>query len=136
MSKLFALLLIIQIGLECFGQTEADISATLQKIYTLGEVKVSSFDDDTYSTQNMRSSFNSFYDDYTLGGNLEFASGWNAENNLRASFHAKNDNHSEYDEGEPVRHFADNTFSLGIENVYKPGLTTGYCFKNICGFIF
>ena len=83
--------------------------------------KVSSFDDNTYSTQNKGSSFNSYYDDYTLGGNLEFATDWNAENNLRASFHAKNDNHSEHNEGEPVRHFADNTFSLGIENVYKPG---------------
>jgi iron complex outermembrane receptor protein len=83
--------------------------------------ELSSFDSNTYSTQNKASSFNSLYDDYTLGGNLEFASDWNDKNHLRASLHAKNDNHSEHNEGEPVRHFADNTFSLGIENVYKPG---------------
>jgi iron complex outermembrane receptor protein len=83
--------------------------------------KVSSFDDDTYFTQKKRSSFNSFYDDYTMGGNLEFTSDLNAEHHLRASFHVKNDNHSEHNDGEPVRHFADNTFSLGIENVYKTG---------------
>ncbi|MBK8882718.1 MAG: TonB-dependent receptor [Bacteroidales bacterium] len=83
--------------------------------------KISSFDNNTYSTQNKGSSFNSYYDDYTVGGNLEFGSKWNEENHLRASLHAKNDNHSEHNEGEPVRHFADNTFSLGIENIYKPG---------------
>jgi iron complex outermembrane recepter protein len=83
--------------------------------------KISSFDDNSYSTQNKGSSFNSLYDDYTVGGNLEFASDVNTQNHLRASLHAKNDNHSEHNEGEPVRHFADNTFSLGIENVYKPG---------------
>ncbi len=82
--------------------------------------KISSFDDNSYSTQNKGSSFNSLYDDYTVGGNLEFASDLNNQNHLRASLHAKNDNHSEHNEGEPVRHFADNTFSLGVENVYKP----------------
>jgi iron complex outermembrane receptor protein len=83
--------------------------------------ELSSFDNNNYSTQNKASSFNSLYDDYTLGGNLEFASDWNTENHLRTSFHVKNDNHGEHNEEEPVRHFADNTLSLGIENVYKPG---------------
>ncbi len=83
--------------------------------------EVRSFDDDTYSTQTKRYAFNSLYNDYTVGGNLEFASDWNDQNHLRVSLHAKNDNHSEHNEGEPVRYFADNTFSLGIENVYKPG---------------
>ncbi len=83
--------------------------------------KISSYDDNTYSSQDKGSSFNSYYDDYTVGGNIEFASDLNTENHLRGSLHAKNDNHSEHNEGEPVRHFADNTFSLGIENVYKAG---------------
>ena len=82
--------------------------------------KLSSFDDNTYTTQNRASSYNSYYDDYTLGGNLEFASGLNYKNHLRASLHAKNDNHSEHNDAEPVRHFADNTFSLGAEDVFKP----------------
>lgn len=82
--------------------------------------KLSSFDDNTYSTQNKGSSFNSFYDDYTVGSNLEFASNWNTENHLRVSLHVKNDNHSEHNDDEPARHFADNTWSVGIENVYKP----------------
>ena len=83
--------------------------------------EMSSFDNNTFSTQNKASSFNSLYNDYTLGGNLEFASDWNPKNHLKASLHAKNDNHSEHNVGEPVRHFADNTFSLGLEDIFKPG---------------
>ena len=83
--------------------------------------KISSFDDNTYSTQNKGSSFNSFYDDYTLGGNMEFWSDWNSQNHVSASLHLKNDNHREHNDEEPVRHFADNTWSFGIENVYRPG---------------
>jgi iron complex outermembrane recepter protein len=83
--------------------------------------KVSSFDNDTYNSQKKSSSFNSFYDDYSLGGIFEFASDLNAEHHLRASFHVKNDNHSDHNDNEPVRHFADNTFSVGLENVYKAG---------------
>jgi iron complex outermembrane recepter protein len=83
--------------------------------------KISSFDDNTYSTQTKASAFNSYYNDYTLGGNLEFASDWNTWNHLRFSLHAKNDNHTEHNDNEPVRHFADNTYSLGFEDVFKPG---------------
>ena len=83
--------------------------------------ELSSFDDNSYSTQNKASSYNSLYNDYTLGGNLEFGSDLNDKNHLKTSLHAKNDNHSEHNEGEPVRHFADNTFSLGIEDIYKAG---------------
>jgi iron complex outermembrane recepter protein len=82
--------------------------------------KLSSFDDDTYTTQRKGYAFNSFYDDYTLGGNVEFASDWKANNHLRFSVHAKNDNHNEHNDDEPIRHFADNTFSVGIENVFDP----------------
>ncbi len=82
--------------------------------------KLSSFDDGKYTTQARPSSYNSYYDDYTLGGNLELASDLNYKNHFRASVHAKNDNHSEHNDAEPVRHFADNTFSLGAEDVYKP----------------
>jgi iron complex outermembrane recepter protein len=83
--------------------------------------ELSSFDNNSYSTQNKPSSFNSLYNDHTLGGNLEFGSNWNDQNRLKVSLHAKNDNHSEHNEGEPVRHFADNTFSLGIEDNYNAG---------------
>ena len=82
--------------------------------------KISSFDDNTYTTQTKGYAFNSLYNDYTLGASVEFASDWNPENHLRVALHMKNDNHSEHNEGEPVRHFADNTWSAGLEDIYKP----------------
>jgi iron complex outermembrane recepter protein len=82
--------------------------------------KLSSYDDNTYITQERGYAFNSFYDDYTLGGNLEFSSDLSNSNTFKLSAHMKNDNHSEHNEGEPVRHFADNTFSFSLENIYRP----------------
>jgi iron complex outermembrane recepter protein len=93
----------------------------IRAFYDQFKNELSSFDNNTYSTQNKPSSFNSFYNDFTLGGNLEFGSDLNDKNHLKLSLHAKNDNHSEHNEGEPVRHFEDNTFSLGIEDIYKAG---------------
>ncbi len=82
--------------------------------------KLSSFDDNTYSTQDRRYAFNSFYDDYTLGGNVEFTHQLSEENALKFSAHLKNDNHSEHNEGEDVTHISDNTISFGLEDVYRP----------------
>jgi iron complex outermembrane recepter protein len=83
--------------------------------------ELSSFDDITYTTQVKGSSFNSIYNDHTIGGNLEFISEIGGGNNFKASLHFKNDNHSEHNEGEPVRHFSDNTWSLGVEDIFSPG---------------
>ncbi|HLP74997.1 MAG TPA: TonB-dependent receptor [Bacteroidales bacterium] len=78
-----------------------------------------SFDDGGHTTQSRNYSFNSFYDDYTVGGNLEFSSDVFRNNQLLFSAHFKNDNHSEHYNIEPVRHFADNTWSAGIEDIYR-----------------
>ena len=41
MKKIFPVLFLVISGLKCLAQTEADTSAILKKIYTLGEVNVS-----------------------------------------------------------------------------------------------
>jgi iron complex outermembrane recepter protein len=41
MKKILKIFLFVISGIECFAQTEADTSATLQKIFTLGEVQIS-----------------------------------------------------------------------------------------------
>lgn len=82
--------------------------------------KISSYDDNTYTSQTKKSSFNSYYSDYTLGGNIELGYNISENNSLKMSVHFKNDNHRENNEGEPVRHTADNTVSIGIENIYIP----------------
>ncbi len=82
--------------------------------------EVKSFDDDTYSTQDKRSSFTSIYDDYTYGGSMEAGTDRIRNNNLRIAVHMKSDRHREHNVGEPVRRVADNTFSLGAEDIFFP----------------
>ncbi|MCV9929324.1 TonB-dependent receptor [Flavobacterium sp. LS1R49] len=78
-----------------------------------------SYDDNTYSTQTKPYAFQSNYNDYTYGGNLEYDTQIIPKNDLKIAFHFKEDVHRENNLGEPVRNFVDNTVLIGIEDVYK-----------------
>lgn len=78
-----------------------------------------SYDDATYSAQTKAYAFESIYNDYTYGGNLEYNTKFIPKNDLKIAFHFKEDVHRENNLGEPVRHFIDNTVLVGIEDVYK-----------------
>ncbi|GAA3758679.1 TonB-dependent receptor [Flavobacterium ginsengiterrae] len=78
-----------------------------------------SYDDTTYSTQTKPYAFESIYNDYTFGGNLEYNTKLIPKNDLKIAFHFKEDVHRENNLGEPVRHFIDNTVLIGIEDIYK-----------------
>lgn len=78
-----------------------------------------SYDDASYSTQTKPYAFESIYNDYTFGGNLEYNTKFIPKNDLKLAFHFKEDVHRENNLGEPVRHFVDNTVLVGIEDVYK-----------------
>lgn len=80
---------------------------------------LNSYDDNTYSTITKPYAFQSFYDDYTYGGNVEYDTQIIPKNDLKIAFHFKEDVHRENNFGEPVRHFIDNTILVGIEDVYK-----------------
>ncbi|GAB3318499.1 TonB-dependent receptor [Larkinella ripae] len=80
---------------------------------------LSAFDDNTYSTQRRGASFNSYYNDDTKGGSLEYGNRLGNRHNLKASFHYKQDRHRENNLGEPVRTFIDQTLSVGVEEVYR-----------------
>jgi len=84
-----------------------------------------SYDDNTYSTQTKAYAFESIYNDYTYGGNVEYNTKLIPKNDFKIAFHFKEDVHRENNLGEPVRHFVDNTVLIGIEDIYKisPGLT-------------
>ena len=82
--------------------------------------QVNSYDDDTYTTQNAKYAFQSFYNDYTIGANFEAGTVLIPKNNLKIAGHFKEDVHRENNLNEPVRHFSDNTFSFGIEDEYSP----------------
>lgn len=78
-----------------------------------------SYDDTTYTAQTKGYAFQSFYDDYTLGGSAEFESrAWN-NNVVKFNVQYKRDIHRENDKGEPVQSYIDNTVSVGIENTYQ-----------------
>lgn len=96
------------------------INLKIRMFYDEFKNKISSFDDNTYTTQTKKSSFNSYYYDYTLGGNIELGYNISEKNTIKMSAHIKNDNHRENNEGEPSRHSADNTVSIGIEDIYSP----------------
>lgn len=79
---------------------------------------LSAFDNNTYTTQTRGSSFNSYYNDDTQGGSLEYGNRITASHNLKASVHYKQDRHRENNAGEPVRTFIDQTLSIGVEDVW------------------
>jgi iron complex outermembrane recepter protein len=81
--------------------------------------KLSSFDDNTYSSQTRGSSFNSFYNDYTAGGNLEYSNDMFSNHHIVLAAHFKNDNHAERNNSDAWMHYSDNTWSIGAEDIYK-----------------
>ena len=78
-----------------------------------------SFDDTTYTRQTRGYAFQSYYNDYTVGGNAEFESRVIANNILRFNVQYKRDVHRENDLNEPVQSYVDNTMSIGVENTYQ-----------------
>ncbi|MBT31699.1 MAG: TonB-dependent receptor [Thalassobius sp.] len=78
-----------------------------------------SYDDSTYSSMTRPYTFQSFYDDYTVGGNAEVESRAWANNVLKFAVQFKRDVHRENDLGEPQQGFIDNTISIGLEDTYS-----------------
>lgn len=72
-----------------------------------------------YNTQTPPAGFQSYYDDYTLGGSLEFGTKFGDKNTLKAALHGKFDRHNEHNQGAPFYVFEDRTYSLGIEDTHQ-----------------
>lgn len=78
-----------------------------------------SYDDANYTTITKPYAFQSFYDDYTYGGNLEYETRFIPGNTLKFAVQFKEDVHRENNAGEPVRRFDDQTITIGLEDIYK-----------------
>lgn len=81
-----------------------------------------SYDDSTYTTQNLRSSFTSIYDDNTFGASLEYQISLNEKHVLQAAGYYKYDQHKEYNVHptiETPRNMIDFITSIGLEDKYK-----------------
>jgi iron complex outermembrane receptor protein len=96
--------------------------------------ELDSYDDATYTTISRPYAFKSFYDDYSLGGIVEYGKTFSRWDDLKATVQYKRDVHRENNEGEPVRTMSDRTFTAGIENVLtltrKLTLLTGFSYNN------
>ncbi|MCX4190581.1 TonB-dependent receptor plug domain-containing protein [Methylophaga sp. OBS3] len=79
---------------------------------------LSSFDDDTYSSQTRGYAFDSFYDDETYGASVEYGKTL-GRHDVKLAAHYKFDEHKENDLDEPVRTFQDITTSLAIEDTIR-----------------
>lgn len=91
------------------------------------------YDDTSYTTQKKRSSFRSWYDDFTLGGSVELVSGIIPNDSFKIAVNYKNDYHKEgntsndtvkaagreYFVNKPNISFRDYTVGLAIENSLK-----------------
>lgn len=82
------------------------------------ENSLQSYDDDTYSTQTRNSSFDSNYDDYSVGGSVEFGTKFDS-NEIKTSVTYKKDVHRAYDNGNIDEEYEDETFSLAVEDIYN-----------------
>lgn len=78
-----------------------------------------SYDDSTYTSQTKPYAFQSWYNDYTYGGSIEYGTTIIPKNELKFSAHFKEDVHRENNLDEPVRKFEDNTINFALEDVYK-----------------
>ena len=87
--------------------------------YDIFKNSINSYDDATYTTQKKPYAFQSLYDDYTYGGSLEYGTTLLPKNDLKVAVHYKSDIHREHNFGDPIQHFDDNTFTIGVEDIYK-----------------
>lgn len=78
------------------------------------------YDDNTYTTQNSRSSFTSYYDDYTIGGSSIFSWSGLRRNTLKGGVNGKYDVHRSNNEGEPVASQKEYTLSASLEDTWRP----------------
>lgn len=98
-----------------FGE-ESDYYLKTRVFYDTFRNALNSYDDATYSSQTKGSSFSSRYDDYSIGGSIEFGTFVIPYNTVKMAFHYKGDYHTEHNLGDPRQHFHEDIYSVGIED--------------------
>lgn len=96
---------------------------------------LTSYDDATFTTITRPYAFESYYNDYTFGGIVEYGKTfWQGRNILKTTVQYKHDVHREHNTDEPVARMSDNTWTTGIENVFnivpKLQLLTGLSYNH------
>ena len=73
----------------------------------------------TFSTQKKKSSFNSYYRDYSYGAGFDLGSDLTSKDHLKFSTLIKYDVHREHNDDEPTAVDKDRTYSFGLENTHR-----------------
>lgn len=81
--------------------------------------ELDAYDDNTYSTQDSKSSFTSIYDDYAAGGAITFNWLKQEKNTLKWGMNGKYDAHRSHNIGEPVATQTEYTMSLAAEDTWQ-----------------
>lgn len=89
--------------------------------YDVFENSLWAYDDATYSSFTKRSSFKSRYDDYTYGFSVEAGTTLVPHNDLKLAIHFKDDVHREANQPNPLQHFEDQLYSIGLEDTIRLG---------------
>lgn len=85
------------------------------------------YDDYTYTTQEMRRSFNSNYNDHAYGVSLEVGGDLSPRNTLRGALHYRRDKHDDTqlsqpdvnDIADPTKSSEEDTWSIALENTWR-----------------
>lgn len=97
--------------------------------YDQFENSLFAYDNANYDSQTAGSTFQSFYDDWTVGGSVELGTKLGERNTLKAAIHGKLDHHDEQNFARPDHptlsnlgpHFIyeDTTWSFGLEDTHE-----------------
>ena len=79
--------------------------------------KLKAFDNASYNSQTRPSSFTSYYNDETLGFNVESGTAFETHT-IQTALHFKRDFHQQNNEGKTPEKMQDNIYSFGVEDVY------------------
>lgn len=85
--------------------------------YDIFKNSINSYDDSTYTSQKKLYAFQSWYNDYTYGGIVEYGTTLISKNELKFTAQYKQDIHRENNLNEPIRRIEDNTLNYAIEDI-------------------
>ena len=98
-----------------------DTELKTRLFYDLFQNTLKAYDDESFSSQERNYAFNSFYDDYSLGGSMRFTNNSLNRNEIALALLYKYDSHYEStgNDQDPVTEISDNNVTLALEDEFR-----------------